>query len=328
MATPAVSFGFTLPQRGVFFGVTTFPELMALACEAERAGLFDSVWVGDSLFAKPRPDSLTLLGGLATATQRVRLGVGCMASFPVRDPLVFAYQWATLDQLAQGRMLLAACTGLVAGGASAREGAHWGVADRERAVRLEENIQICRRLWREDNVTFSGKFHAFEEVTIQPRPLQQPCPIWIASNPRPLPGQAQAWERALRRVARLADGWMTVQLFPRMLAANWEQLRAFLQEAGRPPDTFPTMAYHNINIAQDRQAALDESKRFLDHYYGPVFSPPMVEAWTAAGTPQQCIAHLRALVRDGARGMTLRITSWQQGEQFKRLVDEVLPYVE
>jgi alkanesulfonate monooxygenase SsuD/methylene tetrahydromethanopterin reductase-like flavin-dependent oxidoreductase (luciferase family) len=88
------------------------------------------------------------------------------------------------------------------------------------------------------------------------------------------------------------------------------------------------MAYHNVNINPDRQAALEESKRFLDEYYGPVFSPPMVESWTAAGTPAQCVEHLRALKRDGARTVTLRITSWQQGEQYQRLVSEVLPRVD
>jgi alkanesulfonate monooxygenase SsuD/methylene tetrahydromethanopterin reductase-like flavin-dependent oxidoreductase (luciferase family) len=321
------SFELTLPQRGVLFGIGTLPDLIALACEAESGGLFDSIWVGDSLFAKPRPDSLTLLGGLATATQRVRLGVGCMASFPVRDPIVFAYQWGTLDLLSQGRMLLAACTGIVAGGASAHEGAHWGVTDRERAARLEENMQICRRLWSEEKVSFRGAFHSFEDVTVQPRPVQQPCPIWIASNPRPIPGKSHLWQRALRRVARLADGWMTVQMAPNMLASNWETICTLLQEEGRDPATFPNMAYHNINLQADRQAALEESKRFLDAYYGPVFSPPMVESWTAAGTPQQCIEHLQALVRDGARSITLRLTSWHQTEQYKRLVHEVLPYV-
>ncbi len=322
-----LSFGLTLPQRGVFFGIASLPELMTMACEADSSGLFDSIWVGDSLFAKPRPDSLTLLAGLATTTHRVRLGVGCMASFPVRDPIVLAYQWGTLDLLSQGRMLLAVCTGIVAAGASAREGAHWGVADRERAARLEENMHICRRLWSEDNVTFNGTFHTFEDVTVRPQPVQQPCPIWIASNPRPLPGKPQVLERALRRVARWADGWMTVQLWPNMLASNWERISTFLHEEGRDADSFPTMAYHNVNINPDRQAALEESKRFLDAYYGPVFSPPMVEAWTAAGTPQQCIEHLRALVRDGARNITIRMTSWQQAEQYKRLVHEVLPYV-
>jgi len=108
--------GFTLPQRGVFFGVTTVREMLALTARADANPLFGSVWVGDSLGAKPRPDSIALLGALAGVTERLRLGVGCMASFPVRDPLQFAYQWATLDLLSNGRMLLAACTGLVAGG--------------------------------------------------------------------------------------------------------------------------------------------------------------------------------------------------------------------
>src|SRR5215510_814923 len=196
--------GFTLPQRGVFFGVTSVPEMLALAGRVDANPLFGSLWVGDSLGAKPRPDSISLLGALTAATHRVVLGVGCMASFPVRDPLVFAYQWATLDLLSSGRMLLAACTGLVAGGASAREGAHWAVTDRERADRLVENIEICRRLWSGDPVSYKGRFRSFEDVTLMPRPAQQPCPIWIASNPRP-PLAGPALERALRRVARLAN---------------------------------------------------------------------------------------------------------------------------
>src|SRR5256886_14963043 len=145
--------GFTLPQRGVFFGVTTVAEMLALAAKVDANPLFGSIWVGDSLGAKPRPDSLTLLGALASATQRIRLGVGCMASFPVRDPLVFAYQWATLDLISNGRMLLAACTGLVAGGASAREGMAFRGTDRERAGRLVGNIGICARLRAQDRAS-------------------------------------------------------------------------------------------------------------------------------------------------------------------------------
>ncbi len=325
MAASRMSFGFTLPQRGVFFGVTTPSRMLDMAAAVDREPLFSSLWVGDSLLAKPRPDSLTLLGALAAATRRVTLGVGCMATFSVRDPLQFAYQWATLDQLSGGRMLLAACTGLVAGGASAKEGAVWNVPDRERASRMAEHIEICRRVWSEDDVTFTGRFRSFQRVTIRPRPIQQPCPIWIASNPRPIAGKPNTVDQALRRVATVADGWMTVQLAPGMFAANWARVSRFLEEAGRSVETFPTMAYHNINIQPDRQAALEESKRFLDEYYGPVFSPAMVQAWTAAGPPAQCAEHLREIARDGARSITLRITAWEQESQFEQLVRDVLP---
>src|SRR3989442_12585327 len=156
-----MAFGFTLPQRGVFVGVATVAEMLALAARADADPLFGSVWVGDSLGAKPRPDSITLLGALAAATRRVRLGVGCMASFPVRDPLVFAYQWATLDLVSNGRMLLAACTGLVAGGASAREGMAFRVTARERAARLGGNIPICRRPGPEERVPHKGRLPSF-----------------------------------------------------------------------------------------------------------------------------------------------------------------------
>src|SRR5437870_12070258 len=111
------------------------------AREVDGDALFGSLWVGDSLFAKPRPDALTLLGGLTAATRRVTLGVACMASFPVRDPLVFAYQWANLDLMSGGRMLLAACTGIIPG-LSPHEGEQWGVTDRERGGRLVENNEI------------------------------------------------------------------------------------------------------------------------------------------------------------------------------------------
>src|ERR1041384_5690389 len=126
-----MTFGLTLPQRGVFFGLTTVREMLALTEKADANPLFDSVWVGDSLGAKPRPDSIALLGALAGVTRRLRLGVGCMASFPVRDPHVFAYQWATLDLGSGGRKLLAAWNGLGAGGASAGKGALWGCVDGE-----------------------------------------------------------------------------------------------------------------------------------------------------------------------------------------------------
>ena len=322
MAGSETKFGFTVPQRGVFFGIATWPEMLAMAQEADRNALFDSVWVGDSVMAKPRPESVALLGALAGATSRLKLGVGCMASFSIRDPILFAYQWASLDLVSNGRMLLAACTGIVAGGVSAKEGGIWSITDGQRGNRMAENIAICRRLWTEDDVSFSGKYRSFSGVTIKPRPVQQPCPIWIAANPVPMQS-----EKPLRRVAKIADGWMTVQIFPKMMTALWSKLSGYLREEGKDPAAFPTIAYHNININPDRNAALDESKRFLDQYYGPVFAPPMVEAWTAAGTPQQCAANLRELIADGAKSITLRITSWDQRGQYERVVNEVLPLV-
>jgi alkanesulfonate monooxygenase SsuD/methylene tetrahydromethanopterin reductase-like flavin-dependent oxidoreductase (luciferase family) len=320
MAGERLSLGFTLPQRGVFFGIATWPEMVEIARAVDANPRFDSLWVGDSVMAKPRPEAVGLLGALTSATSRVRLGVGCMASFPIRDPVVFALQWANLDLISNGRMWLVVCTGIVAGGMSAREGAIWGIKDAARPARMEENIAICRRLWTEEDVAFAGKYHSFSGVTITPRPVQQPCPLWIASNPQP-----REAEKPLRRVVQLADGWMSTNVVPGFFAANWAKLSGYLQEAGKRPEAYPTIAYHNININADRGAALEESKRFLDKYYGPVFSPQSVEAWTAAGSPERCVADLRQLQRDGAKAITLRIAGWDQKGQYARLVNEVLP---
>ena len=112
-----------------------------------------------------------------------------------------------------------------------------------------------------------------------------------------------------------------------MLAGYWNRLREVLPEHQKDPETFPTIEYHNINIGADRDGCLEESKRFLDEYYGPVFAPPMVEAWTAAGTPDECVAHLDQLVAAGAQQITLRITAWDQAGQYRRMIEEVLPRV-
>jgi alkanesulfonate monooxygenase SsuD/methylene tetrahydromethanopterin reductase-like flavin-dependent oxidoreductase (luciferase family) len=84
-------FGLTLPNRDVIIGATTVEEMFVLAQKADAAG-WDSVWVGDSLFAKPRLDALVLLGALAACTRRVKLGPACFASTPLRDALLLAYQ--------------------------------------------------------------------------------------------------------------------------------------------------------------------------------------------------------------------------------------------
>ena len=317
-----IRFGFTIPQRATLFGVAGWPEMLELARAADRNPWFDSVWVGDSVMAKPRPESLTLLGALAGATSRVRLGVGCMASFPLREPVVFAEQWANLDYISNGRMQLAVCTGIGLGGTSAKEGAIWGVRDSERGERMTENIAICRRLWSEDRVSFSGKYRFFNDACVVPKPVQQPCPIWIAANPKPAFSG-----KALRRVAQIADGWMVAQVWPGLFGTLWPKLSRHLIEAGRDPASFPNIAYQNINVAADRETALDETERFLHAYYGPVFSSEQAAGWTAAGTPGQCVEDLNRIVEAGAKSITLRITGWNQREQFERVVGEVLPHV-
>jgi alkanesulfonate monooxygenase SsuD/methylene tetrahydromethanopterin reductase-like flavin-dependent oxidoreductase (luciferase family) len=329
----AHSFGLILANRAVVLGAVTVRDLLGLAAQGEGAGVFDAVWVGDSLLAKPRLESVTLLSALAGATSKVRLGVGCMATFVHRHPVMLAHQWASLDVLSGGRAWLAACLGgpSEANAAQAAEHAVMGIASAERIGRLEEGIVVLRRLFHEKNVTHEGRFYRFQGVTLEPRPVQQPCPIWIASNPTGLTwkGGASASEavieRSFRRVARHADGWMTNKLSPAEFSAQFGRIRAMAREEGRDPAALGSALYHNLHVNEDRQQALEESKRFLDAYYTANFSAKFVEQWTVAGSPRQCVDELRAYFDAGVGHMALRLTSWDQAGQLKRFLHEVAP---
>src|SRR3978361_2340796 len=105
-----VQFGVRFANRAVLFGMA--PRLLLeTAEEADRSGLFHSVWVGDNFLSKPRLEAIVLLSAVAARTTRVRLGPVCLASFPLRHPMVFALQWASLDVLSEGRTTLAVCNG-------------------------------------------------------------------------------------------------------------------------------------------------------------------------------------------------------------------------
>src|SRR2546421_12118648 len=105
----ANSLGLILANRAVVLGAIKARDLVDITVQAERSRVFDAVWVGDSLLAKPRLESVTLLSALASVTERVRLAVGCMATFVHRHPVMLAHQWASLDVLSGRRAWLAVC---------------------------------------------------------------------------------------------------------------------------------------------------------------------------------------------------------------------------
>ena len=327
------TFGLTLANRGVIIGALSVRDLLDMARRAENSGVFDAVWVGDSMVAKPRLESVTLLSALAGVTTKLRLAVGCMATFVHRHPVMFAHQWASLDLLSEGRSLLAVCLGgpNEQSAAQALEHQVMGIQANERVARLQEGIVILRKLFHEEKTSHHGRFYQFEGLTISPHPVQNPCPIWIASNPTGLTWKDGAAasdavvERSLRRVARYADGWMTNKVTPEQFREQWSQIRNMAREEGRDPGKLASALYHNINVNEDRNAALAESKAFLDKYYSSNFSAKFVEGFTTAGSPRQCVEELRAYFAAGLDHITLRMASWDQDRQFRRFVEEVAP---
>jgi alkanesulfonate monooxygenase SsuD/methylene tetrahydromethanopterin reductase-like flavin-dependent oxidoreductase (luciferase family) len=318
-----VDIGLTLPNRGVLFGVTTPEQMLQMAELADRSEAYRSVWVGDSLLGKPRMESVALLAGVAARTSRVRIGPACMASFTLRDPVLLAYQWASLDLLAEGRTVLVACTGIVPQEGGRIEGELYGLRPRDRVGRLVEWIELLKRLWTEDGVTFAGRYYRCEGITIEPKPAARPRPpIWIANNAQ---GERALIERTHQRVVDCADGWETSLWDADDLRWRLADLDARARAAGRDPARLTKHLYHNINVNDDREAAIDESKRFLDLYYTSDFRREAVAGWTATGSVSQCVEHLLVYRELGFDEVTLRMTGWDQFGQLKRVTEEVIP---
>ncbi len=323
-----VTFGLTLPNRGVITGATTVSEMLALAQRADASGVWDSVWVGDSIFAKPRMDSLTLMAAIAALTRRVRIGPACFASTPLRDARILAYQWCSLDLLAEGRTIFVACQGgpRQDGGHFHEEFANLGVEPGSRMRRMEEAIEILRLVSSQENATYDGTFYPFRNLTVLPRPVQQPIPIWVTANPHP--HQPQHVETALRRVARLGDGWMTTENTVESLREHLDRIRSYAADEGRPlGDDFEACLYYNINVGDDRERAFADAKKFLDTYYMTSFSTEFLERWVALGSVEECVEHLLRFIEAGATTITLRLAGYDQEQQYRAVTEQVLPTV-
>jgi alkanesulfonate monooxygenase SsuD/methylene tetrahydromethanopterin reductase-like flavin-dependent oxidoreductase (luciferase family) len=318
--------GLSLPNRGVLFGAISVAETLEMSEIADGTNVFDSVWVGDSLIAKPRLESVATLSAIAARTRRVGLGTACMASFVYRNPIIFAIQWASLDVLSAGRALFCACMGASGGegmGEAQKEVQTLGFRPRERVSRFEEGVEIVRRLWNEAPVTHRGVHYHFEDLTIEPRPVQKPMPVWIANDPNlDVPDLA---ERQCRRVASLADGWMTDGgPTPAVFAARWKMLSQCLREAGRDPDTFPTAYHMMINIHENRERAWEDGVSFLSRYYGRI-PDSFLRVWLAAGPAVEVAERIQAYIDAGCKLPILRFAAWDAPVQIQRFIENVYP---
>jgi probable F420-dependent oxidoreductase len=217
-------YGFVVPNN---FGVADPHEVARLGVRAEALG-FDSVWVNhhvlnvgyvrDRLGDRPYHDALVLLTWLAAKTSRVALGTSVLV-MPYLHPMVLAKQLATLDHLSGGRLVVG-----VGAGSLPEENAALGVPYDARGVYCNEFIEVLRKLWTDERANFVGQFFSFEDIISSPKPLQRPHPPIVIGGNRP---------PALRRAARLGDGWHPMNCSPDGVRRRLETLRSEAPPARR-----------------------------------------------------------------------------------------------
>ena len=262
------------------------------AVRAEELG-FAGLWVLDAV-----PGSATsrvpLLGGLhvlataAAVTHAISIGIAVIV-LPAHNATVLARELATIDRLSGGRLTVGVGVGRkepTAGGL--------GLPTGHRARRLEEGVAVLRALWADGDASYDGEYYRFAGVRLEPKPLQRPGPpVWFGAGTPP----------ALRRAARIGDGWLGAGSSP--LTAFPEQrgiLLDALREAGRDPDAFPVGKRVYIAIEDTEQRARDRLTPILDGMYDV---PGLTERVAVCGPPEACAEHLRSLVAAGARELLL-----------------------
>jgi alkanesulfonate monooxygenase SsuD/methylene tetrahydromethanopterin reductase-like flavin-dependent oxidoreductase (luciferase family) len=305
-----IKFGVLLPTREAVMSGRADPSLLyRLAERAEELG-FDSVWVGDSLTARPRIDALTTLAAVGARTKRVRLGTAIYLA-ALRHPLLLAYQLASLDWMTGGRIDFGIGFGKRSEPSQEQEFTILGLDQASRMSRSEEAVHVMRRLWRENDVAYYGAFTRFEHVTIEPKPAQTGgVPVWLASNDV---------EAGLRRVGRMGDGWMNNIKSPEVYRLCWDKVRAYAADAGRNPDTIQPACY--FTLAAGGRDAIIEGQNFLARYYNRSYDAIAKAMLCVTGSWDEVIDRLELYRQAGARIVVWRFAAVDQLHHLENCAD-------
>ncbi|MGO9900523.1 MAG: glucose-6-phosphate dehydrogenase (coenzyme-F420) [Solirubrobacteraceae bacterium] len=309
-------------------------ELLELSVAAEQHGL-DAVAVSDH-FQPWRhetghaPNALVWLGALGERTERVRLGTSVLTPTLRYQPAVVAHAFATLACLAPGRVFLG-----VGSGESLNEGPAIGTQwpkFRERSERLAEAVQLIRRLWTEERVTFQGSYYTTVRATIYDRPLE-PVPIYIAAG----------GPKAAALVGRIGDGFICTsgkgeELYRTLL----EGVAQGATEVGRDPDSIAKMieiklSYdHDLTYARDAcrwWAALALSGEEKSGVNDPIEMERLADGagdrahtrFIVADDPNEVLERIAAYVELGFSELVFHFPGADQRRALDQFASDVLP---
>jgi probable F420-dependent oxidoreductase len=307
---------------------------IAMIETAERLG-FDSAWGNDHItppayvrrdYADPPNfyEPLMVFAAAAKLTSRIKLGVAVLV-LPMREPVFLAKQLATLDQITNGRIILAVGTGAY------REeferifprlkGAH-------RGRMLEEGVEALQRLFSQRHASFKGDYYEFDGIDLGPRPVQDPFPIYMGGNN----------ENVMKRAAKVGQGWMPAAISGEEIRRGRDELFRLAEQAGRDPTTIDIAPQLMVCLPRGKETAVERFKqsRMYVHLHSLASSTlreqnlSRMEQVNLIGSPAELVDRIDTLERAGVTTLAaisfLSETPEIMVEDMQLFAEEVMPH--
>ncbi|GAA2085976.1 hypothetical protein GCM10009840_24180 [Pseudolysinimonas kribbensis] len=323
-----MKFGLLLPHFGEH---ASKDNLLRGSQRAEELG-FDSVWVRDHLVFEPHGemeapnrefyDALTTLTAIGAVTEKIELGTGSL--IPFRHPLLTALMAGTMTQLVGNRLIL----GFGAGTFDHEfEAIEWGGRDRVELVR--SNAEILKRVFTENNVSYSDDQFTFNDISIEPKPVGGRIPFWYCG----------ATPRSARLAVEFCDGWMPGRISLATMAKRIDTIKELSAEQGK---TMPTIAViPPTSIEATREEALrdvnipgllawaNKAKFTVKPPSGSFETVEDLEGQLIAGSPEEAVQEVKKFEALGVEHLVFdfRFKFDRWFEQIELLGTEVLPHL-
>ncbi len=326
-----MKYGLRIPSFALGPRTAPLEEMGRYLRRAEDLGFECAVSIDHLLLTPPAYactwlEPIATLSALAGVTRTIRLGTMVLV-LPLRNPVYFAKEWATLDVLSGGRSILG-----IGVGWHESEFELMGVPHRERGPRMNEAIEAVTALWADDDVTYEGRYYRFRNLTIDPKPVQRPHPpIWIGGGTQPsekVYGQTVPnIDPVLRRVAKYADTWVPhSSSTPAMVKGDWEKVQRFAREFGRDPSRIGRVYSNFAWVLQKGETPESAAPHFS------VYSGMDLDYWKTyylLGTAEEIAERISARIAaldGGVDTIVLNPLDWSM-DQLELIAGEVLPKV-
>jgi probable F420-dependent oxidoreductase len=272
---------------------------------AESAG-YDSLWAGDHVtFRNPILDVTVALASFAACTELIAIGAAVVL-LPLRHPSLVAREFASLDYLSGGRVVL----GVGVGGEAGKDFEAVGIDPSERGARADEAMAALRELFRGPAASFSGRFFSFTGVAIEPPPVQPGGPPLLVG------GRSEA---ALRRAGRLGDGWLPIWVSAERFQEGMAQVRRHAAAAGRDPEALAAAVVCPALVGDGSRERL---AAHLEERYGMSVEPHLVARYCIAGSEDECAARVREYAAAGAEHLIFNV-GCAAGDEFLDQADRL-----